>query len=77
MVRAKKGGIEKAKKKSKCFLTWKPFWINPMKIPSQIFEFVIAYLPDMCQLEDCLVSKTISLYQVLKLPLTCHHSRSF
>lgn len=48
-----------------------------MMVPSQIFEFVIAYLPDMCQLEDCLVSKTISSYQVLKLPLTCHHSKSF
>lgn len=28
-------------------------------------SFVIACLPDMCQLEDCLVSKTISLCQVL------------
>lgn len=69
-----KGG--ELKKRSKCFLTWKPFWINPMMFPSQIFEFVIVHLPDMCQLEDCLVSKTVSLCQVLKLSLTCHHSKS-
>lgn len=38
---------------------------------------VIACLPDGRQLEDCLVSKTISLCQVLKLPLTCCHNKSF
>lgn len=29
----------------------------------------------MCQLENCLVSETISLYQVLKLPLTSYHKQ--
>lgn len=32
-----------------------------MMVPPSVFELIIACLPDMCQSEDCLVSKTISM----------------
>lgn len=37
---------------------------------------VISHL-DVCQLEDCLVSKTTSVCQVLKLPTACYYNKSF